>query len=323
MEKLPYYFTLVFFITGITTNFSQNTSYAFNTDYTTTQMNRYRKAPEVYTVINPGLYNRVNPVTRTGSNAYRMITTKINPIVLDSVPLNNSYNNSLLKVKELKRISQLINSFIANPKPFKVKKQYLIEAQVLANKHQIKEVIFADNLVNPYNKTKFRALIADKPDLLIQLKKVAEVSDLMAENSMASLNVNSYNNQIINSENRPDSIYNNKKIVTDLEKASYGRFKINNKINDISSITGNFDYVGKFYIMKMTFGDFIKDELVSKEDIIEFNIPKQFLKKGKQKILLRKSNTNELVMVEENYTKKFALKTKDQTTNNNLVITEE
>ena len=73
----------------------------------------------------------------------------------------------------------------------------------------------------------------------------------------------------------------------------------------------------------MTFGSFIKDELISKEDIVEFNIPKQFIKKGKQKILLKNNDTNKLVIVEENYMKRFALKTKNKSNTNNFLVSEE
>ena len=306
----PFILTITFLLTAHT--FAQDAVYEFNEKHTKTKANRYKSTPEIYSVTEQKLAYTIKPKIKIETDEYKSITSEINSILNDSISINTAYNNSLQKVKELKRISQLINTFIANPKPFEVKKHYLIEAQTLASKHNLNELIYADDLINPEKKTKFRLLKIDKIDLKVQLKKAVWKCNTTVKNIVAPINPSKINSQM--------AVLRKKQLHTKRYTYTIGSDKevfknglaISSKINDISSITGNYNSVNKFYIMKSTYGKFVQNELVSKSDIMKYGIPKRFLKDEERKVLLKNIDTGELVIADDHYVKKYVFKINGQ-----------
>ena len=313
-------FTFGFLI--ITAGFAQEAIYEFNQKHTKTKANRFKDTPQIYTVTKQRLFYTIKPKIEIETEEYKIVTAEVNTLLKDSIKINSAYRNSLQKTKDLKKISQLINTFTSTPKPFEVKKHYLIEAQKLATKNGINELIYADDVINPDKKTKFKLLKIDKLDLKVQLKKVVWKCDNMAKNSTTPVNPSKINSQMAALREKQSNTKRYTYTIGDDKEVHKDTFATSKKINDISSIAGNFNSVDKFYVMKMTYGKFVESELVSKKDVLKYNIPQKFLKDGERKVLLKNMDTGDLIIADDNYMKKYVFKINGQFQYSNIATSD-
>lgn len=197
---------------------------------------------------------------------------------------------------EIKRMVQLLDNYIHSHEKYRKKKIFLKEAQSLASKNNIHDLIFANLSRNTDRLSYFITLRSNADKLIRHLNNVKnKISDKYLNNQLR------VNKEI---ENLKDKLLYIPKKKSTIKKNGVMKKKVyfyDNKVDSVENIVGVFISVGNYYVVNKDFKNYVYGQLVSEIEYIEESLPYSYF--SKSKTLIKEINSNKLYLCRHDFLK--------------------
>lgn len=228
---------------------AQNISvYGLNKAFTKNRILRLKKTPDVYTVYSTqNVFEKATKIKKV-SKKYQDLKTHIKLLEIKEKEIRKIYDDKVATYNTINLIPEKINEFLTSNKPFAIKKRILKQAQILADKHNVKENIYGDQTTNPSFKSRFLVYSLEKIELKIHLKRI--VSRIKSTN----IKPDPFDKNIIPElEILREKLKKTKPFIYSngpLKKSFSNVLSLGNKIEKVDDLTGDFKILDEFYIIK-------------------------------------------------------------------------
>ncbi|WP_067149091.1 hypothetical protein [Pseudotamlana agarivorans] len=290
--KILYLLSILAFL-SIYSLHPQEKDYSFNRLNTRIQTLRGQAVSEIYSVTYTKNEASLNP-------QYVKLKGKLDQLLADSISINTAYNKAFSRYDTISIIKNKIIAFNSSTESFGKKVMLLKEAQILATKHHIKELLYSDNQINKEMKAGFLLLRLNLNDLTSHLNSVLS----RLEDKYKLPETPEYTSTI----DLRKKISNTNKFNTNTNSKLEKGFILQDKIVPPENITGDFVLVNSYYVLKMSTNGFSKNQLVSKNTIYKLGISRKKLLSKKVKLLIQNKMTNDMYLVDHKFLDHFSVK---------------
>jgi len=280
--------------------------YEFKANHNYQKMKDLKNVPSVYSVVEVVYEKEVKvgmiPIL---NEDYFFLNKKIKKLVKDSIYYRNELDATNKKYADFLTIKSLIADYINSPEEFNSKKSKLILAQNLANNNKLNVLLYADENNNDDVRLNFSILQIDEKGFEEHLVRVSKnIETLFAPLPISKLKFTTENlnrlRVVIKDVNQNDYIDGGYKNVE-----SNG-IVLNNKVDGITGIYGEFEELGIHYVLDKEYED-----LFNKGDIIEESIADKYclIEKGYvegPKVLMAETTDKDLYLADFNFVNQYA-----------------
>jgi len=164
---------LLFILYSLTTVYGQYAVYEFKGNLNSLISKKKNEIPTVFEVIKGKIsVKKKTPRKKVENPIYKNIDLELKELLKDSIQLVEANRKKIDTYNTIDSAKNLINQFIRSTKPYEIKKEKLIKAQLLADNNNLDVLIYADTKINAKNKSKFFVLKLNSLDLKVHLKKI-------------------------------------------------------------------------------------------------------------------------------------------------------
>lgn len=214
--------------------------------------------------------------------------------------------HSLLKEYENKKIiADNVKQFLQSTQPFDTKKHLLKSSQILANKYNINELLYADKTINTKNKSKFLIYSLNAVDLKLHLRKVLPNLESKIpqkptlnfdDTKLTQLENKLKNTQPFLFKEIPGKNIETKKMLT------------NGEVTDHSLLAGEFKKVTTCLVITKNYKNILsKNQVIEPQTLEQFDLNINDLK-YKELTLIQNTKNNHHYVVEDSFLKDFGYK---------------
>jgi len=271
---------------------SQEKYFEFNRLNTRQLTLKGQTAPEIYGVSYAKIEEPINP-------EYTKLKSELEKVIADSVSKKVDYDKAVNKFDDISIIKSKVIAFNNSTKSFGNKVMLLKEAQILALKHNIKELFYSDNELNKEMKAGFLLLTLNLDDLKEHLNKVLLRLDneIKAPEQPVYVSTDALREKMSNTK---------KKYVRDTKNAK--GYMLQDSVVPPENITGNFVVVSNYYVLSVPTNGFLKNQLVSIKTVSSLGINRKKLYSYKEKMLIQNKLTKEMYLVDNSFISNFSVK---------------
>ncbi|MDO6761578.1 hypothetical protein Q4566_15315 [Tamlana sp. 2_MG-2023] len=273
--------------------YSQEKDYKFNRLNTRKQTLKGQSTSDIYAVSYVKTEEVINP-------EYTKLISELNNVLADSISINTKYKKAFIKFTDMSTIKSKVVAFNSSAEPFGNKVILLKEAQILASKHNIKELLYSDNDINKEMKAGFLLLRLNINDLEAHLNRVLERLD----NNIKTPEEPVYTSTVALRR----KISNTKKLNNDNDAKKTKGYILQNSIVPPEDITGDFRFVNKYFVLKMPTNGLIKNQLITKKMVYRFGIARKKLFSSNEKMLIQNKRTEDMYLVDNSFLDNFSVK---------------
>lgn len=273
--------------------YAQEEDYEFNRLNTRKQTLRGQSTSDIYSVSYVKKEESINP-------EYTKLKRKLDTLVADSISINRLYNKAFIKFNDLSTIKSNVVTFNSSDESFSHKIELLKEAQILASKYHIKELLYSDNDINPEMKAGFILLKLDMDKLNAHLNRVLSRLDDKIVQPEAP--------KYVSTSNLRKQLSNTKKIKNDSSSKATVGYMLENRIIPPEDIAGDFKLVNRFFVLNTSTNGLLKNQLVSKKTVYKLGISRKKLCSSVEKMLIQNKVTNAMYLVDPSFLNHFSVK---------------
>ncbi|MGY5353175.1 hypothetical protein ACXGQW_11580 [Wenyingzhuangia sp. IMCC45533] len=258
---------------------------------------------DVYAVKETKTVTELKNTVKEKSTVYINLQKQVNLLEQEKIKYVRKYDSILIVKQEFDQISENILSFLKSSKPVAEKKGLLKEAQVIATKYGIKDLIYADKEMDPARKSKFLVLSLNPIDHKFHLKKV--LKNLKQEKVVKE--IPKYNDKKLNTlktKLRNTAAYEYKEVYGG--KLTNQTLTAQGKVKDLNLVAGKFEELREAYLIVDSKNPKLpKNSIISEEEFAVADIDKvKFLKL----LLIKNVENGAMLMVEENHLQTYGYK---------------
>src|SRR5690606_43752 len=162
--KTTFILAILTFLTVFNTH-SQEKDFDFNRLNTRKLTIKGLSASEIYSVSYAAVEQSVNP-------EYTKLISELENVIADSLSKRADYDKAVDRFNDIRMIKNKIIEFNNSDKYFATKVTLLKDAQILASKHNIKDLFYSDNEINKEMKAGFLVLTFNLEDLKTHLNTI-------------------------------------------------------------------------------------------------------------------------------------------------------
>ncbi len=280
------------FLTVCSTH-SQEKHYEFNRINTRKQTLKGQSTSEIYGVSYVKTEQSLNP-------EYTKLKSELEKVMADSISKTANYYKALDRSNDILTIKSKVVAFNSSSKSFRNKVTLLKEAQILASKHNIKDLFYSDKYINKGMKAGFLLLSLNPENMKVHLNKILlkldnkiEVPEKPTYESIAALR---------------ERLSNTKKIKDSKNLKNKKGYTLKNNIVPPEEIIGDYSVVGEYFVLNMPTNRFLKDQLISKETVSNLRIAKEKLYTKEERVLIQNKRTKEMYLVDNSFLYGFSVK---------------
>ncbi|OBQ51802.1 hypothetical protein JJL45_11325 [Tamlana sp. s12] len=271
----------------------QEKDYSFSRLNTRKQTLRGQSVSNIYSVSYAKNIESINP-------EYSKFKRELDTLIADSISINTGYNKALIKFNDLSTIKSNVVTFNSSEESFRQKVKLLKEAQILASKHHIKELLYSDNEINTEMKAGFILLKLNMNNLEAHLNRVLSRLDDKIIQPEAPI--------YVSTADLRRQLSNIKKTKNDNSSNTTKGYMLETRIIPPEDIAGDFRLVNSFFVLKISTKGFSKNQLVSKSMIYKLGISRKKLLSNKAKMLIQNKITNDMYLVDHSFLDHFSVK---------------
>ncbi|MBU2951087.1 hypothetical protein KO493_10305 [Tamlana agarivorans] len=272
---------------------SQEKDYKFNRLNTRKQTLKGQSASSIYAVSYAKLEKSINP-------EYTKLISELDHVLADSISIKANYNKALIRFNDISTIKNKVSAFISSTELFGNKVILLKEAQILASKHNIKELLYSDNEINKEMKAGFILLKLNTNQLKAHLNRVL----MRLDNKIKIIEEPIYPSTV----SLRKQISNTNKIKNENDLKNTRGYILQNSIIPPEDIAGDFSVVNSYFVLKTPTNGFIKNQLVSKKNVYKLGISRKKLLPFKEKMLIQNKRTKSMYLVDHSFLDNFSVK---------------
>lgn len=236
---------------------------------------------------------------------YAFLEKNIKILEKDSVYYNYQLEVATKRQDDLLKIKSLINDFIVSSEDFEIKKEKLISAQLLSDKNNLTELIYADSEINSKKSDDFFVLQLDEEYFKTHLKRIIwHIEDSFTALPTTNVSIVDKNLQKLRLALKGVEKYKystgvNKNLIRD-------GFVINKDFDNSDFLRGDFEQLGKHYILYNGYKDkFQKEELIDHNTAIKNKLIGMNYSGGSWE-LFKQKNTGDLYLIDFNFVDEHA-----------------
>lgn len=271
---------------------AQEKNLEFNRLNTRKQTIKGYTTSEIYRIALPDAEKTINP-------EYVKLKSELDKALIDSTYKSEAYSKVFDRFNDIATIKSNISAFINSSEPIRNKLILLKEAQILASKHHIKDLLYSDNSINKTMEAGFLLLKLNPKHMKLHLNKILSKLD----NVIISSEQPDYQDVIVLRE----ALRRTNKM-KDVEKSKHGEAYMLHKKTAPENITGDFLELGRYFVLNVTTNGFSKGQLISQRTFLNYRISKKKLNFNITKVLIKNKDTEEMYLVDTSFLKDFSVK---------------
>ena len=250
-------------------------------------------SPAIFQVNNKKYKATVNTSRKKMTNEYKYALERFNLALMDSIEASRNGTSSVFKKEALEEISMYINNFLESKEDYEFKKEALMDAQKISNKYSFGYLLYADDETNTHYEDKFFILSNKKSEMKSYLKRILD----RVESDMDRMSIRE-NNKLEQARKKLNAIKKYEIIEGGANVKNYSMYTLGSALpNPGKVISGNFETLGRYYVLKNGVKGYMPNQLVSAIDVRAKKINKtNFLFKNSS-VLVKNRNTNETFLV--------------------------
>ncbi|TGV02415.1 hypothetical protein [Flavivirga rizhaonensis] len=273
--------------------YSQEKHYEFNRLNTRKQTLKGQSTSEIYVVSCLKTEESLNP-------EYTKLKSELEKVITDSISKTADYYKALDRFNDISTVKSKVVAFNSSSKSFRNKVTFLKEAQILASKHNIKDLFYSDNYINKGMKAGFLLLSLNPENMKAHLNKIL----LKLDNKIEVPEKPTYESIAVLREK-----LSNTKKTKDIKNLKNKRgYALQNNIVPPEEITGDFSVVGEYFVLNRPTNRFLKDQLISKKTVLNLRIAKEKLYTKEERVLIQNKRTKEMYLVDNSFLNGFSVK---------------
>lgn len=285
-------------------SFAQQTSQlVFNDQLNHFVTKKTNVSPTIFEVNSEKYTEIVNASTKSYTPEYKEILELINLAKIDSISAVWNKKSLGYKLEALEDISMSINNFLESKEEYYSKKEALQYAQKVSRKHNFGYLIYADGYTNPHYASKFVSLSNSKKEMKNYLKDILE----RIEKDKSALNNGSHKLEELRAQLKKTKKY---KVVSNANAnvKNYDMYTLGNLIlNPEGEITGNFETLGRYYVLNTDDKGYKANQLVSAIDVRSKKIKKENFLFNSSAVLIRHTKTKKTYLVKAGFVNQYAV----------------
>lgn len=299
--KIILFFLTFFLVFNVQSQ--KGTAYKFDKIYTKRLILKGNKFSGIYEVVNKSFSGTKN--VESVNPEYAKLEAEVNELVLDSISETKNYGIALERYNEIAVVKSKINAFNISKKPFENKKSYLKEAQVLATKHGITDLLYADNNINKERKSRYLVLSLNTFDMKVHLNKI-----LKKLNDSYKAPAKVVYSSVAKLKSLRQQLSETKKVDYIKKSYSVNRYVLQNMNSEVDpgDLIGDFLVLGDYNVVKTQANNYTQNQLISKSRVSRYRVQIDNLFFNSEKVLIENKETKKMYLVENGFLKTFSVK---------------
>ena len=275
-------------------------------NYTVPIKKEIKKEPLIYSVHEVSFEKTIKEESMPILNKeYVFLERNIKILEKDSIYYHSKLETATKRQNDLWEIRTLINDFVNSSEKFENKKEKLISAQKLSDKHDLKELIYADDTINTEKSADFFVLQLDEQFLNAHLKRVNwHIKDLFVALPITNANIVNKKLQSFRLAIKGTEKY---KYRTDVSKNLIrDGLVVNTEFDSSEFFKDDFEQLGPHFIIYNGYKDkFQEGELIDQNTAIKNNLIGDSHSGGSWE-LFKQKNTGKLFLVDFNFVDEYS-----------------
>ncbi|WP_303318602.1 hypothetical protein Q4Q34_04660 [Flavivirga abyssicola] len=278
---------------AVCNTYAQEKHYEFNRLNTRKQTLKGQSTSEIYVVSCLKTEASLNP-------EYTKLKSELEKVITDSISKSADYYKALDRFNDISTVKSKVLAFNSSRKSFRNKVTFLKEAQILASKHKIKDLFYSDNYINKGMKAGFLLLSLNPENMKAHLNKIL----LKLDNKIKVPEKPTY--ELIAALR--EKLSNTKKTKDIKNLKNKKGYALQNNIVPPEEITGDFSVLGEYFVLNRPTNRFLKDQLISKNTVLNLRIAKEKLYTKEERVLIQNNRTKEMYLVDNSFLNGFSVK---------------
>lgn len=212
-------------------------------------------------------------------------------LINDSILKKTQFDTALAKFNDVSLIKNKVSAFLNSQESFGNKVRFLKEAQILALKHKMTDLFYSDNDINKEMKAGFLLLSLNPSDSETHLNKIlARLDKMTAPEKPTYASTTELRKKLSH------------------EKTTIGSM-VKNDVVAPEELIGDFIIGSSYYVLNMASHGLLKDQLVSKETVLNLGLPTKKLHFSQEKVLIINKQTKEMFLADSKFIETFSIST--------------
>lgn len=250
-------------------------------------------SPTVFEVNYKKYKEIVNTSRKVITKEYRDALELVSLSLRDSIEASRNQKSSIYKKEALLEINMYVNNFLESKEDYEFKKEALMDAQKVSTKNSLGYILYADDETNIQYEDKFVILANKQSEIKKYLKRIL----VRIDDDLKALPKGEYT-QLQEARKRLNTakmyeIREGEVGVTNYETYSLGEALVNPQ----NQISGDFENLGRYYVLKTKVKDYDSYQLVSAIDVRAKKIKKENFLFKSSALLIRNSHTKNTYLI--------------------------
>lgn len=306
--KISTPFILVFSFCYSFMSYGQYSYFEFESKLNSLITKKKNEAPIVFEIVKKNITVNKSTQKKVDNPEYQNINIELRKLLNDSIQTAQINKNKLDTYNQKNKIKELLNKYLVSKEGFSIKKQKLIDAQLIAKKMNLNWLIYADDKINTTNKSKFFVLKLNHLDLKVHLKKI--VWKINSENKKPIIeSPKLYTPKKVNTLRDQLNITKPYKYIKGPIKPQRTRvLALGTEItNPDGIINGMFKNLGEYYVIQKKIKGKLLEQLISVEKVARLNSKKLNFVFDITATLLQKVSDQKLYLTASGFIDEYSL----------------
>jgi len=298
---------LLFILYSLTTVYGQYAVYEFKGNLNSLISKKKNEIPTVFEVIKGKIsVKKKTPRKKVENPIYKNIDLELKELLKDSIQLVEDNRKKIDTYNTINSAKNLINQFIKSTKPYEIKKEKLIKAQLLADNNNLDVLIYADTKINAKNKSKFFVLKLNSLDLKVHLKKI--VWKIESKNKKPDIKTPSSPEKASELRKKLKTVNPYKYINGPSKLRDMSTLALGNEIKSPENIiNGTFNNLGEYYVILKKINNQTFEQLISIDKVKSMDSKKLNFVFDITATLIQKTDNNKLYLVASGFIDEYSL----------------
>lgn len=294
---------VLLFLYNVNVKSQNNNELVFTNQLNQLVSDKSNASPTIYEVSVTKFKETINTSSKNITKEYRDVLEQLNLALRDSITAVKNKESLNLKHEALDEITMYVNNYLNSNEDYEFKKEELIDAQLISNEYKLGYLLYADAKMNPHYEDKFMALSIKKSEMKSYLKHILARIDSNKEK--ISLNKDSKLKQLrekLRTTQQYEIVKNKADVV------SYDSYVLGNSVaNPEGEITGQFEALGRYYVLNNGVNGHTPKQLVSAIKVRQEKIKKENFLFRNSAVLIMHKRTKKAYLVRSGFVNQYAI----------------